>query len=62
MGVAGQTFLSVYDILGREVTTLVNENLSPGTYEVEWNAIDYPSGVYYYKLTSEIFLKQKGWC
>ncbi|HEY3249741.1 MAG TPA: M14 family zinc carboxypeptidase [Ignavibacteria bacterium] len=40
----------VYDILGREITTLVNEQLQPGTYEVEWNAANYPSGVYYYKL------------
>lgn len=44
--------LKVYDALGRELETLVNENLSPGTYEVEWNAIDFPSGVYFYKLIS----------
>lgn len=43
--------LAVYDILGREVQTIVNEQLKPGTYEVEWNASNYPSGVYYYKLT-----------
>jgi hypothetical protein len=46
--------LIVYDILGREITTLVNEELSPGTYEVEWDATsgasNYPSGVYFYKL------------
>jgi len=45
-----QTFLSVYDILGREVATLVNESLKPGSYEVQWNAANFPSGVYYYKL------------
>jgi photosystem II stability/assembly factor-like uncharacterized protein len=45
----------IYDILGREVTTLVNEQLKPGTYEVEWNASNYPSGVYYYKLSSGEF-------
>ena len=56
----GQTFLSVYDILGREVQTLVNEQLKPGSYEVEWNASNYPSGVYYYKLvTSEYFETKK---
>jgi len=47
----------VYDILGREIETLVNESLLPGTYEVEWNtaggAINYPSGVYYYKLSTD---------
>jgi len=46
--------LKIYDILGREVATLVNEQLSLGTYEVEWDASNYPSGVYFYKLiTSE---------
>jgi len=45
-----QSFLSVYDVLGREVATLVNESLKPGSYEVEWNASNFPSGVYYYKL------------
>lgn len=42
--------LAIYDILGRKVTTLVNEKLSPGAYEVEWDAGNYPSGVYFYKL------------
>ena len=54
-----QTFLSVYDILGKEITTLVNEQLKPGSYEVEWNAANYPSGVYYYKLTSGDFTETK---
>jgi len=44
--------LVVYDILGSEVATLVNEQLKPGTYEVDWNASDYPSGTYFYKLTT----------
>jgi photosystem II stability/assembly factor-like uncharacterized protein len=40
----------IYDVLGREAAVLVNESLKPGTYEVEWNASNYPSGIYYYKL------------
>jgi Secretion system C-terminal sorting domain len=47
--------LVIYDILGREVATLINEQLKPGTYEVEWTAANYPSGVYYYKLTAGDF-------
>src|SRR5205814_856287 len=47
---AAQTFLSVYDILGKEVTVLVNQQLSPGSYKAEWNAANYPSGIYFYKL------------
>ncbi len=67
-GVAGQTFLSVYDILGREVATLVNEKLSPGTYEVEWpacrtesgrDASNFASGIYFYKLETESFTQTK---
>ncbi len=48
---AAQTFLSVYDMLGREISTLVNEELKPGIYEAEWNASSYPSGVYFYRLS-----------
>jgi hypothetical protein len=42
--------LIIYDALGREVQTLVNENLSPGTYEVDFDGSNLPSGVYFYKL------------
>ncbi len=42
--------LIIYDILGREIASLVNEKLSPGTYEVTWDASNYSSGVYYYRL------------
>ncbi|MCP5063128.1 MAG: T9SS type A sorting domain-containing protein, partial [Ignavibacteriae bacterium] len=43
--------LSVYDILGREVETLVNEEQKPGFYKVEWNANNYASGMYIYQLS-----------
>ncbi len=43
--------LMIYDILGREAASLVNENLQPGTYEVKFDGSSYPSGVYFYKLT-----------
>ena len=49
----------VYNILGEEVATLVNEKLQPGTYEVEWDASIYPSGVYFYKLETETFSDTK---
>lgn len=52
---AGNTRLSVYDILGREVRTLVNSNLKPGIYESDFNASDLPSGMYFYKLVSGNF-------
>jgi hypothetical protein len=42
--------MKIYDVLGREIATLVNEQLNPGTYEIQWNATNYPSGVYYYQL------------
>jgi hypothetical protein len=47
--------LKVYDIPGRDIATLVNEKLAPGTYEVEWNGSNFPSGVYFYKLTIREF-------
>jgi hypothetical protein len=49
------TVLRVYDILGREIRTLVNENLQPGTYEVTFDAGNISSGIYFYKLSSGVF-------
>lgn len=42
--------LIIYDMLGREIAVLVNENLKPGTYDVNWNGSEFASGVYFYKL------------
>ena len=44
------THLIIYDVLGREIATLINEQLQPGTYETEWDASNIASGVYFYKL------------
>ena len=49
------TKLIIYDVLGKEVQTLVNQQLSPGTYEVEWDGSNHPSGVYFYKLSAGDF-------
>ncbi len=53
------TSLIVYDILGKEIAILVNQELQPGTYEADWDASAYPSGVYYYKLESGDFTETK---
>lgn len=47
--------LKMYDVLGREVATLVNEVKSPGTYTVQWNATSVASGVYLYRLQAGQF-------
>jgi len=47
---AGQVTLKVYDILGNEVTTLVNDIKQPGRYDVRFEAASLPSGTYFYKL------------
>ncbi len=51
--------LRIYDIVGREITKLVNSPLNAGTYSVEWNASQYSSGVYFYKLETESFTDVK---
>jgi hypothetical protein len=50
--------LKIYDLMGREISTLVNEQKIPGVYRVEWNAENQASGVYYYRLTS--YSRQNG--
>jgi hypothetical protein len=51
--------LTVYDLLGRVVATLVNRVMAPGTYSVDWNAKSEPSGVYFYKLEAGSFTEMK---
>jgi hypothetical protein len=46
------TTLKVYNALGSEVALLVNENLNPGSYQYSFDAGNYPSGIYYYKINS----------
>jgi hypothetical protein len=49
----GFVSLKVYDVLGREIATLINEKKQPGVYEVEFNASQLSSGIYFYKLQTE---------
>ncbi len=51
--------LKIYDILGKEVATLVNQNQRAGNYEVTFNGKDLTSGIYFYKLTSGAFASTK---
>ena len=51
--------LKIYDILGNEVTTLINEEKKPGYYEVEFDASNYASGVYIYRLQSSSYVSTK---
>lgn len=47
--------IRVYDILGKEISTVYNGKLGPGSYKIEFNAIDYSSGVYFYKIETGAF-------
>jgi hypothetical protein len=51
--------LKVYDMLGREVATLVNQSLQPGTYQTTWDASNMPSGMYVYRLTAGEFVQAR---
>lgn len=51
--------LTVYDVLGRNINTLVNEQVLAGSYEVKWDASGVPTGIYFYKLVSDNYVETK---
>jgi len=51
--------LKIYDAMGREIQTLVNESMQPGMYDVTFDGSQLASGVYYYKLTSGDYMETK---
>jgi hypothetical protein len=51
--------IKVFDVLGREIITLVNGEKSPGYYNVEWNAENLTSGIYFYRMESGSFTDVK---
>jgi len=53
------SLLRIYDISGRMVETLINEQIEPGQHEVHWNATGHPSGLYFITLTSGKFSQTK---
>jgi hypothetical protein len=58
-GGAVQVRLIIYDILGREIETLVNENKKPGNYEMDWDGSRFASGVYFYRLVTDDWIETK---
>ncbi len=56
---AGQVTLKIYNMLGQEIASLVNERKEPGNYSVTFNASDLPTGIYVYKLTANDFTDTK---
>ena len=56
---AGLVLIKVYDILGREVTQLVNEQKNAGTYNIEFNASKLATGVYFYRMQAGNFVETK---
>lgn len=51
--------LSIYDLLGRKVTTLVNETLDAGYYDMNWNAQQFASGMYFYRFQAGKYVETK---
>ena len=51
--------LKVFDLIGREVATIVSEEMLAGKYSQQWNALDLPSGIYFYRLQAGSFVETK---
>ncbi len=58
MGNLSAVSLRIYDVLGREISTIINDQKSPGIHEVEFDGTGLPSGVYFYSLELEGFPKK----
>ena len=57
--ISSQVKLMVYDVLGREVATLVNKEMKAGMYEIQFNGSNLPSGIYFYSIIANNFSKVK---
>jgi hypothetical protein len=51
--------IKIYDVLGKELETLINKEQNLGTYELQWNADNLPSGIYFYRIQTEFFTETK---
>jgi hypothetical protein len=51
--------LRIFDLLGREVSTIVSEEMMPGNYSKQWNAAAFASGVYFYRLQAGTYSETK---
>jgi hypothetical protein len=51
--------LKMFDVLGKEVASIVSEEMSQGSYSMQWNASNMPSGVYFYRLQAGSFTETR---
>ena len=56
---AGNVKIVIYDALGREIQTLVDNRMGAGNYTTDWNATSYSAGVYFYRITANDFVQTK---
>lgn len=59
IAVKGNVQLIIYDVTGRRISELVNRELEPGSYKADWDAQNYPSGVYFYRLEADGYTDTK---
>jgi hypothetical protein len=56
---SGLVNIKIYDICGKQIDELLNKNLSAGSHNVVWDAVNYPSGIYFYKISAGDFVDTK---
>lgn len=56
---AAQVQIKIFDVIGKEIATLVNERMDAGTYSTVWDAASVPSGIYFYQLRAGKYLQTK---
>jgi hypothetical protein len=59
MPISGSVSLKIFNSIGQEIATIVNENLSAGTYSYKWDAKEQANGIYFYRLITDSFSETK---
>ena len=57
--ISGWVRLNIYNLLGQRITTIADHRATPGSYSAIWDAVDFPTGIYFCRMESDNFTQTK---